>query len=403
MDNELEELKNFVMDIEEIEQIAKSINSFNLFETLGMINQEIRHSNVLAWLLDPFQTHNIGYLFLQKFLKDLILFNLNSSEQINDQLIFDFETINYEEVEVRREYKNIDLLILINEESKNYCIVIENKIRSTESKNQLSKYKAIVDKEFRNYNKIFVFLSPDQQIPTDNEWITYGYDRIQNLLINILSSRKSEFSRSVIEFLDQYLYILRRNIVGDKNIEYICKNLYKKHAKALDLIFQYRPDIYLNIKESIVSFLKEENRIVLDADNPSKTYIRFTTKKIDEIIPKEGSGWTNSKRILLFEFQNLSDRLNLKLYIGPGEPSLREKLHAILNSERNPIFIQKKTLTDKWHSVYSLEILKKNDYSKFEDNEYDITDLKIKESLKKEFLPKLEEIEDYILENFKYK
>ncbi|MCW7506123.1 PDDEXK-like family protein [Leptospira paudalimensis] len=401
MENELDELKHFVMDIEEIEQIAKSINSFNLFETLGMVNQEIRHSNVLAWLLDPFQTHNIGYLFLQKFLKDLIVFNLNSSEQINDELIFDFETLNYEEVEVRREYKNIDLIILINENSKHYCIVIENKIRSTESKNQLSKYKAIVDKEFNDYNKIFVFLSPDQQIPTDNEWITYGYDRIQNLLINILNSRKSAISKSVFEFLDQYLYILRRNIVGDKSIEDICKNLYKKHSKALDLIFQYRPDIYLNIKESIVSFLREENRIVLDAENPSKTYIRFTTKKIDEIIPENGSGWTNSKRILLFEFQNLSDRLNLKLYIGPGEKSLREKLHAILNSEKNSIFITKKTLTDKWHSVFSLEILKKNDYSKFEDNEYETIDLKIKDSLKKEFLPKLNEIEDYILENFK--
>lgn len=399
MKTELDDLKKFVMDIEEIETLSKSINNFNLFETLGLINQEIRHSNVLAWLFDPFQTHNISYLFLQKFLKDLIIFNLNSTEQINETLIFQFETMSYENVEIRREYKNIDILIVINDKDQNYTIIIENKIRSAESKNQLQKYKSIVEKEFKEYKKIFVFLSPDQQIPSENDWITYGYDRIQILLTNILSSKKSEISNSVQEFLEQYLYILRRNIVGDPNIEEICRNLYKKHSKALDLIFQYRPDIYLNIKESIVSFLKDEKDIILDSDNPSKSYIRFTTKKIDLSVPKKGSGWTNSQRIVLFEFQNLSDRLNLKLYIGPGEKTLREKLHLMLNAENDSIFLPKKNLTDKWHSVYSYDILKKTDYSKIEDSEFETTDKKIKDSLKNNFLADLVIIEKFIASN----
>ncbi|EKR74691.1 PD-(D/E)XK nuclease family protein [Leptospira noguchii str. 2006001870] len=329
MKTEIEELKNFVMEIDEIEKISKSIDSFNLFETLGLVHHEIRHSNVLTWLLDPFQTHNLSYLFLQKFLKDLIMFNLNSTDQINDQLIFDFETLNYEDVDVKREYKNIDILILIKEKNKEYCIIVENKIHSSESKNQLHKYKTIAEAEFSNHTKIFVFLSPDQQIPSEDYWILYGYERILNILENILSTKESEISKNVLEFIDQYIYILRRNIVGDKNIEEICKNLYKKHSKALDLIFQYRPDLFLKIKESIISRLKEESEIILDSDNPSKSYIRFTTKKIDQALPKLGSGWTNSQRILLFEFQNLSDRLNLKLYIGPGDKTLREKLYKI--------------------------------------------------------------------------
>ncbi|EMO40129.1 PD-(D/E)XK nuclease family protein [Leptospira noguchii serovar Autumnalis str. ZUN142] len=389
MKTEIEELKNFVMEIDEIEKISKSIDSFNLFETLGLVHHEIRHSNVLTWLLDPFQTHNLSYLFLQKFLKDLIMFNLNSTDQINDQLIFDFETLNYEDVDVKREYKNIDILILIKEKNKEYCIIVENKIHSSESKNQLHKYKTIAEAEFSNHTKIFVFLSPDQQIPSEDYWILYGYERILNILENILSTKESEISKNVLEFIDQYIYILRRNIVGDKNIEEICKNLYKKHSKALDLIFQYRPDLFLKIKESIISRLKEESEIILDSDNPSKSYIRFTTKKIDQALPKLGSGWTNSQRILLFEFQNLSDRLNLKLYIGPGDKTLREKLYKILNSEQQKIFLPKKTLAAKWHSVFSYEILKKTDYAKIEDIEYELTDKKIENSLKNEFFPKL--------------
>ncbi|UOG62612.1 PD-(D/E)XK nuclease family protein [Leptospira noguchii] len=399
MKTEIEELKNFVMEIDEIEKISKSIDSFNLFETLGLVHHEIRHSNVLTWLLDPFQTHNLSYLFLQKFLKDLIMFNLNSTDQINDQLIFDFETLNYEDVDVKREYKNIDILILIKEKNKEYCIIVENKIHSSESKNQLHKYKTIAEAEFSNHTKIFVFLSPDQQIPSEDYWILYGYERILNILENILSTKESEISKNVLEFIDQYIYILRRNIVGDKNIEEICKNLYKKHSKALDLIFQYRPDLFLKIKESIISRLKEESEIILDSDNPSKSYIRFTTKKIDQALPKLGSGWTNSQRILLFEFQNLSDRLNLKLYIGPGDKTLREKLYKILNSEQQKIFLPKKTLAAKWHSVFSYEILKKTDYAKIEDIEYELTDKKIENSLKNEFFPKLKEIEDFIVSN----
>lgn len=127
MKTEIEELKNFVMEIDEIEKISKSIDSFNLFETLGLVHHEIRHSNVLTWLLDPFQTHNLSYLFLQKFLKDLIMFNLNSTDQINDQLIFDFETLNYEDVDVKREYKNIDILILIKKKIKNTVLSLKIK------------------------------------------------------------------------------------------------------------------------------------------------------------------------------------------------------------------------------------------------------------------------------------
>ncbi|EKR74729.1 hypothetical protein LEP1GSC041_0088 [Leptospira noguchii str. 2006001870] len=71
----------------------------------------------------------------------------------------------------------------------------------------------------------------------------------------------------------------------------------------------------------------------------------------------------------------------------------------ILNSEQQKIFLPKKTLAAKWHSVFSYEILKKTDYAKIEDIEYELTDKKIENSLKNEFFPKLKEIEDFIVSN----
>jgi hypothetical protein len=34
---------------------------------------EIRHSNFLAWLLNPNESHGIGDLFLTQFLRDIVL------------------------------------------------------------------------------------------------------------------------------------------------------------------------------------------------------------------------------------------------------------------------------------------------------------------------------------------
>ena len=40
---------------------------FNTFDVLQYANYEIRHSNVLAWLLQPAETHGIGDRFLKWF------------------------------------------------------------------------------------------------------------------------------------------------------------------------------------------------------------------------------------------------------------------------------------------------------------------------------------------------
>ncbi|SES13160.1 PD-(D/E)XK nuclease family protein [Salipaludibacillus aurantiacus] len=50
---DLEHLENFMMEIELLDQIETKLSVFNVFETLDIYHTEIRHSNVLAWLLKP--------------------------------------------------------------------------------------------------------------------------------------------------------------------------------------------------------------------------------------------------------------------------------------------------------------------------------------------------------------
>ena len=57
---------------EDLEELNNATANFNIFNALKLQNNEIRHSNFLAWLLSPFETHKLGNYFLKEFLKSAI-------------------------------------------------------------------------------------------------------------------------------------------------------------------------------------------------------------------------------------------------------------------------------------------------------------------------------------------
>ena len=69
---DLEALEQFVVDNDRLLELEARIGRFNIFDALGIVNAEIRHSNFLAWLLDPGESHGMGGLFLKAVLMDLL-------------------------------------------------------------------------------------------------------------------------------------------------------------------------------------------------------------------------------------------------------------------------------------------------------------------------------------------
>ena len=156
--------------------IKRDFEKKSLFNVLKIDNDENLHSNFLAWLFDLRETHELQQEPLLKLL-DLLL--LNALEQ-NDTYIKNnihelkgFNTYienirglqellkskkNIENIDVIREFsiKNgrIDIKISI----ENYNIIIENKIRSTESEGQTEKYINADEFKGRNIRNIFVLL-----------------------------------------------------------------------------------------------------------------------------------------------------------------------------------------------------------------------------------------------------
>jgi hypothetical protein len=383
--DELKLLEQFVLSNPELDELEKMLSSFNIFETLNIVHAEVRHSNVLSWLLNPTANHGLGDFFTKQFFKHLI--SRNKDLLPPDISLFDFEFFNYSDIEIRREWSNIDLLIIlteqIKEEEKRYVIAIENKVSATEHSNQLERYRKIVEDEFKEYNHIYVYLTPEELSPSDDNWITFSYSDIADLLNSVLNYRKDSINETVRKFIEQYDLILRRYIVGNSEVERICQQIYKKHQKALDIIFQYKPDLDLEVSEYIQEILKNTPEIIIDT--AGKTVIRFTTKTLDSLIDRVGDGWTASKRMFLFEFQNYGKKLVVKLYIGPGLQEYRQRLLDHCKKDETLFKLaQRPSFGTKWHSVYQKNFLKPSDYE-----EATIEDLKIKLDEKwNEFLQK---------------
>jgi hypothetical protein len=68
----LEALERFVVENDDLDALEERIGRFNIFDALRITRAEIRHSNFLAWLLDPAESHGHGTLFLRAILMDLL-------------------------------------------------------------------------------------------------------------------------------------------------------------------------------------------------------------------------------------------------------------------------------------------------------------------------------------------
>jgi hypothetical protein len=72
---------NFIYNYDQLEILKSSLNRFNPFKILKIEDHEVRHSNVLSWLLNPNENHNFDDKFLKKFLVSVI------SNQDNDDAL----------------------------------------------------------------------------------------------------------------------------------------------------------------------------------------------------------------------------------------------------------------------------------------------------------------------------
>ncbi|MBT3463958.1 PD-(D/E)XK nuclease family protein [archaeon] len=324
-----------------LEELSLSLHTPNFFNILNVTKTEIRHSNFLAWLMSPNESHNLNTIFLKWFLKDIF-----SSEKIDWANEFSIDSLNLHNIKVYREWQNIDILILHEE----FVIVIENKVDSSEHSRQLKRYFEIINDSFPDLKKAFVFLTIDGLNPKDekdaNQYISIDYGLIKSLIKIVLSVYKNSLSQRIQYYIEDYLLILNRYIMKEHESVDLALQLYKNHKEAIDFIVENIPDKIAEVREIIEETILEEGYVL---ETCNKYYARFLTENLSPIIPKTGIlGWKGSESFL-FEMAYWEKGFSLKFVISPGNERNRQILADIMKSLPK----NKKATGKKWWTHYS--------------------------------------------------
>jgi len=231
-------LDAFLVDNSELEALNARLAAFNLFRVLRIERTEIRHSNVLAWLLTPDETHGLGDLFLRRFLSRLLMENDDADVSLTPAQV---ELMDFADVEVLREWQNID--VLARSRRDGWCLLIENKIGSKEKKGALARYRESALAEMPEARIIPVLLSVEGDEPSEQGkevgYIALSHSQILELAERIVGQNQSRIPAAASVFLDHYMDVLRRITMQDDELVSLCKTIYHKHREAIDLIVEY--------------------------------------------------------------------------------------------------------------------------------------------------------------------
>lgn len=266
--DKMHQLDAFLVDNRELEALNARLGSFNIFRVLRVERTEIRHSNVLAWLLTPDETHGLGATFLRRFLSRLLLESDVSGISLTPAQV---ELMNLSEVDVRREWKNID--ILVHSQEHKWCLLIENKIGSKESKGQLERYMEIVHNGMPGCQVIPVFLTVEgddaSETGKDLGFVPLSHSQVLEVAEQITEQHKTRIPRDASVFLRHYLDSLRRITMQDDRLIDLCKTIYRRHREAIDLIVEY------GASTRIVEACEEETANLIDCE-----FIKTTGSRI---------------------------------------------------------------------------------------------------------------------------
>ncbi len=146
----------------------------------------------------------------------------------------------------------------------------------------------------------------------------------------------------------------------DSEIADLCRRIYQKHQRALDLIFEHRPDRLAEVQVVLLDLVQSRDDLILDT--ASKQVVRFGHADWEDL--PRGEGWTRSGRLVLFEFDSYPDHLDLTLYVGPGPAEVRQRLIDLATAHQPPYRVSKRKATEnqKWKLIYSRRLLRREDY-----------------------------------------
>lgn len=235
-----DELEQLFVNNESLARIEAFLNRFNPIKVMRMERMEIRHSAILAWLLDPKESHGFDDKFLKAFLGEA----LRGQSGLGSPTAIDVAHADLRDAVVRREWQNID--IFIHSARNAWGFVIENKYDSKQHEGQLSKYldkvKIGLGGEAEGLTVRGVFLTLHGEEPADMSYAPVTYEAICRFLPSFIRGESHSLTNEVRTFLLHYIEIIEEEVgvsVESNEMERLSRQLYRENKKVLDFIMKH--------------------------------------------------------------------------------------------------------------------------------------------------------------------
>lgn len=309
-------LNDLIVRCPDLEEIERLLGGFNVFQVLKFEYGEIRHSNVLAWILDPSESHGLDEAFLRKWMMKVIHEASDTELPIG---AVDIDTWQLVETEVRREWRHIDVLVILRfANGASWVLCIENKVNSTQRRNQLSDYRKVVENEFPDAeHRLFFFLTKNEEEAEDRNYIPASYSQVHSTLKECVSARQHQIGAGPLGLLDDYIRLLEEKFMDQSQIAELARRIYKQHKRALDVIIEHRPDSLQHVSDELARRMgdsAEDLGIILGPC--SKYLVRFIPTAWEQPGNQHGTGWAPCPWTILFEIDLRGRKPSLKVVAG---------------------------------------------------------------------------------------
>lgn len=300
---------------------------FNIFEVLKYSDYEIRHSNVIGWLLDHTGSHGLGSAFFNRFLNDI-----SYKDEKEYELVQEF-TKAEDWLIYRESIHKID--IVAKSQKKKFLVAIENKFGSNESFKQTENYRRLVEKDYADFQKFFIFLTPEGRAARDEYWKTIGYWSVVKIVEELLPMVERQ---SVNDFLSDYISMVRdRLAIWNNKQSSLAKKVAAKFPELVNTgkkpIFSEGPEDHEERALRYIDYVSRgSSKRIADVIEPMissagflllrrghhdvKTWLNFHSKGLKDIIDKYGQDIKSSHVVYAVEINPESVSFGLSVYPG---------------------------------------------------------------------------------------
>lgn len=311
------------MDDENLSELEALLAKFNLFRVLKADRNELRHSNMLAWLLSPSETHGLDELFLRRWLMEVTHSSRvsdNPSSPIPSPVWIDVADLS--EITVHREWQNLDVIIdfiaSVSGSREQWVVAIENKVNAQQGQSQLEGYRKTVARQFQHANQtIFIFLTKNEEEPDDPHWVTSTYADVLRALERCVAARRDTIGREPLFLIEQYLELLRDDFMEDTQTVELARAIYQRHAAAIDFIFECKIDPIFELSNRLEKRLTsnmQELGIVMSRS--SKGRLRFVPIAWDTESNSKGRAWGENSHYMVLELDFYTKTVELNVVAG---------------------------------------------------------------------------------------